>query len=232
VDTLAAHWGVIIPNDLATGIQALEERAYATGTVVDVVTDIDGWWCSGTNTANMSNGSSALYLNSTFTLSSSAVIPDTAYVTIPETFIANSNSPVSTYTWDYGDLGTGSGDTTTHTYLTPGVVNVQVIVSTGGCTDTINQTVVVLLTTGIITPMPLSFQVMPNPTDGEFYITTKDHNEKMIVVTDVLGQLVYSEMRTGNKINLNIAGQKPGIYFIEVRDTVTGKTGVKKMILQ
>jgi PKD repeat protein len=162
----------------------------------------------------MSNGGLGLYLNSTFTLSSSAAIPDTAYTGISETFIATSNSPNSTYAWNYGDLATDSGDTTMHTYITPGVVNAQVIISTGGCTDTINQTVVVL------------------PTDGEFYISTKDQNEKMIVVTDVLGQIVYSEMRTGNKISLNIAGQKPGIYFIEVRDTVTGKAGVKKMILQ
>ncbi|MDQ3111651.1 MAG: T9SS type A sorting domain-containing protein [Bacteroidota bacterium] len=232
VDTMDSHWGIIVPNNLPNGIQALEERSFASSAVVDVVTDADGWWCYGTNTVNMSNGNAALYLNSTFILSSSAIIPDTAYSGIAETFYASSNSPNSTYTWNYGDLGTGNGDTTTHTYITPGVVNAQVIISTGGCTDTINQTVVVLLTTGIITPMPLSFQVMPNPTEGEFYISTKDHNEKMIVVTDVLGQIVLSQLLTGNKISMNIAGQKPGIYFIEVRDTVTGKTGVKKMILQ
>lgn len=233
VDTLAFHWGTIIPNNLANGIRALEERAFTSaGAVVDVVTDSDGIWCYGTNTANMTNGSTALYLNSTFSLTSSAIIQDTTWTGIPTTFTVTSNSPNSNYYWNFGDLGVDTGASVNHTYIAPGVFNVQVIISTGGCSDTINETIVVELSTGIIKPMPLSFQVMPNPTEGEFYISTRDHNEKMVVITDVLGQIVYAELLTGNQISINIAGQTPGIYFVEVRDTVTGKAGVKKMILQ
>jgi hypothetical protein len=232
VDTLAFHWGTIIPNNLANGIRALEERAFATSAVVDVVTDVDGIWCYGTNTVNMSNGTTGMYLNSTFSLTSSASIQDTTWTGIPTTFTATSNSPNSNYFWNFGDLGVDTGSNVSHTYITPGVYNVQVIISTGGCSDTINETIVVELSTGIIKPMPLSFQVMPNPTEGEFIIMTRDHNEKMVVVTDVLGQIVYAELLTGNQISIDIAGQTPGIYFVEVRDTVTGKAGVKKMILQ
>jgi hypothetical protein len=232
VDSLNFHWGIIVPNNLPNGIRALEERAFSTAAIVDVVTDADGIWCYGSNTVNMSNGVQGMYLNSTFVLSSSAVIPDTTWTGISTAFSASSNSPNSTYSWNFGDLGTGTGANVNHTYLAPGVVNVQVIISTGGCSDTINQTVVVLLSTGIITPMPLSFQVMPNPTNGEFYITTKDRNEKMITVTDLLGQIIYSEMQSGNKISIDITGQNPGVYMIEVRDKVTGKSGVKKIVFQ
>ncbi|MEO5645702.1 MAG: PKD domain-containing protein [Bacteroidia bacterium] len=232
VDSFPAHWGTIIPNNLANGIRALEERSYINSNVVDVVTDADGIWCSGVNTINMSNGSTAMYLNSTFTLSSSAAIPDTTWTGFAETFSANSNAMNATYNWSFGDLGTGTGTPVSHTYAAPGVFNVQVVISNGGCTDTINQTIVVELSTSISVPMGLSFQVMPNPTAGELFITTKDNNEKMIVVTDMIGQVVYSEMLTGNKISIDITGQTPGVYFVEVRDTVTGKTGVKKMILQ
>lgn len=233
VDTMPAHWGTIIPNNLANGIRALEERAFIAGdSVIDVVTDADGIWCYGTNTVNMSNGTSALYLNSTFALTSSAVIADTTWTGIGTPFSATSNSPNANYYWNFGDLGLDTGANVNHTYITPGVYNVQVIVSTGGCTDTINETIVVELSTGIFKPMPLSFQVMPNPTDGEFFIMTKDHSEKMVVVTDVLGQVIFNQVATGNKINIDLTGQTPGVYMVEVRDTVTGKAGVKKMILQ
>lgn len=232
VDSFPAHWGTIIPNNLPNGIRALEERSYVTSNVVDVVTDADGIWCSGVNTMNMANGSSAVYLNSTFTLSSSAVIPDTTWTGFSETFSAISNDTNATFTWNFGDLGTATGSPAQHTYLAPGVYNVQVVVTNGGCTDTISETIVVELSTSINLPMPLTFQIMPNPTAGVLFIITKDNNQKMIVVTDVLGQTVYSEMLTGNNISIDITGQTPGIYFVEVRDTVTGKTGVKKMILQ
>jgi hypothetical protein len=232
VDSLDYHWGTIIPNNLANGVRALVELDFTTANPIDTVTDSDGIWCYGTNTVNMHNGNVALYLNSTFTLTSSANMPDTTWTGFNATFTANSNSPNSTYTWDFGDLGTGTGAVTTHTYLTPGVMNGQVIINTGGCSDTINQTVVVMLTTGIITPMPLSFQLMPNPTSGEFFITTKENNEKLVTVTNLLGQTISSELLTGNKVSINLAGQTTGIYLVEVRDKVTGKSGVKKIVLQ
>jgi hypothetical protein len=232
VDTLYQHWGTIIPNNLPNGILALEERALATAAVVDLVNDLDGIWCYGTNTVNMSNGNAAMFLNSTFSLTSSSVIMDTTWTGIGTPFSASSNSPNSNYYWNYGDLGLDTGANVNHTYITPGVYNVQVIISTGGCADTINETIVVELSTGIFKPMPLSFQVMPNPTDGEFFIATRDHNEKMVVVMDVLGQVIFNQVATGNKINIDLTGQTPGVYIVEVRDTVTGKAGVKKMILQ
>jgi hypothetical protein len=232
VDSLDYHWGTIIPNNLANGVRALVERDFTTSNPIDTVTDSDGIWCYGTNTVNMTNGNVGLYLNSTFILTGSAIMPDTTWTGFNATFSATSNSPNSTYTWSYGDLGTGSGAVTTHTYLTPGVMNGQVIINTGGCSDTINQTVVVMLTTGITAPMPLSFQMMPNPTNGEIFITTKENNEKMVTVTNLLGQTISSEMLTGNKVSINLTGQAPGIYLIQVTDKMTGKSGVKKIVLQ
>ena len=96
VDTLNGRWGAIIPNTLAAGIQALEERAFIGGTPVDTVIDSDGFWCYGVNTANMAGGNAGIYLNSTFTLSASAIIPDTAYTGIAANFSAVSNSPYAT----------------------------------------------------------------------------------------------------------------------------------------
>ncbi len=232
VDSLNFHWGTIIPNNLANGVRALEERTFLTGAPVDTVTDADGFWCFGTNTANMVNGNVGLFLNSTFVLTGNAIMPDTAWTGINATFTATSNSPNSTYTWDFGDAGTGAGPVATHTYTSPGIVNGQVVISTGGCSITINQTVVVMLTTGVISPMPLSFQLMPNPTNGEIFVVTKDNNEKLVTVTDLLGQIISSAMLVGNKVSIDLAGQTPGVYIISVTDKTTGKSGVKKIVLQ
>ncbi len=232
VDSLNFHWGTIIPNNLANGVRALEERAFLTGAPIDTVRDADGIWCFGTNTVNMVNGTTPLYLNSTFVLTASAIIPDTTWTGINTVLTASSNSPNSIYTWDFGDAASGTGASANHTYLTPGVVNVQVVISTGGCSITINQTMVVMLSTGIVTPMPLSFQLMPNPTSGEIYVVTKDNNEKLITVTDLLGQTISSQVLTGNKVSVDLTGQTPGVYLVSVSDKVTGKTGVKKIVLQ
>jgi hypothetical protein len=232
VDSLDFHWGTIIPNNLPNGVRALEERMFGTGTPVDTVTDADGIWCYGTNTINMSNGGVGMYLNSTFVLNGSAMFPDTTWTGFNTTFTANSNSPNSTYTWNFGDLGTGTGSVVTHTYLTPGIMNAFVIISTGGCSDTIYHTVVVELSTGVITPLPLSFLITPNPTDGELFISTKDNNEKIINVVNVLGEIISSQALTGNKISIDLSNQTPGVYFVEVTDKITGKSGVKKIVLQ
>ncbi|HET6992367.1 MAG TPA: hypothetical protein VFJ43_13625, partial [Bacteroidia bacterium] len=75
VDSLDYHWGTIIPNNLANGVRALQERDFTTADPIDTVTDSDGIWCFGTNTVNMSNGNIAKFLNSTFVLTGSAMMP-------------------------------------------------------------------------------------------------------------------------------------------------------------
>ena len=113
-----------------------------------------------------------------------------------------------------------------------GVYDVEVIISTGGCTDTISQTIVVELSTGVITPLPLSFQLQPNPTEGELVITTRDNNEKTVTIVNTLGETISASQAYGTLLRLDLRGNAPGIYFVQVKDEVTGKTGVKKIVLQ
>lgn len=232
VDSLNFHWGTIIPNNLATGVNALVEYNFTSGNSVDTTFDSDGIWCFGTNTVNMSNGNLALYLNSTFVLMGNAMMPDTTWTSFTATFTVNSNSPNSSYSWNFGDAGTASGAVVTHQYLTPGPMNAYVVISTGGCSDTIYHTVMVMLTTGMVAPMPLSFQVMPNPTNGEFIITTRDNSEKLITVMNTLGEIISSQELTGNSLRIDLSGDPTGIYFIQVKDKISGKTGTKKIVLQ
>jgi len=233
VDTLPMHWGCIIPNDLPNGIRALEERSFAAATVVDVVTDADGWWCSGVNTANMTAGLAAPYLNSTFVLSSTASIPDTVWVGLSANFNATTNDPNATITWDYGDTGTGSGAMTTHTYTSAGVVSVLVVITNGGCTDSIWHNVIVELGMTVPRQVQLGFDISPNPSSGIFYVTSRSAIEKEVQVYDVLGNPLYTTTFTGVNAELDLTGLQKGVYFMRITENISGgKTATKRIVIQ
>lgn len=233
VDTMPMRWGTIIPNFLSNGVRALEERAFNGGAVVDVVTDADGWWCSGVNTAMMTGGSTGTYLNSTFVLSSTATIPDTAWVGLPANMDVTTNDPNATISWDFGDTNTASGAMVSHTYDSAGLVSVTVIVSNGGCSDTLWHNVVVLLGTTIPRQHPLAFDISPNPSAGEFNIASKSGNEKEVEVYNVLGDVVYTTTFTGYNFTVDLSAMEKGVYFMRIRENVGGgKTATKRIILQ
>jgi hypothetical protein len=232
VDSMAGHWGTIIPNNLSTGIRSLEERDFTTGVPVDTTMDSDGFWCSGVNTVNMSNGNSALYLNSTFVFTSSATIPDTTWTGLPTAFTAMSNDTNATFDWNFGDTNTGSGESVQNTYANPGVYLVTVIITNGGCSDTISQPIVVELSTSIPTVPTLWFGVAPNPTSGELVLTTKDNNVKTVTVLNMLGETISSQQINGSTLRLDITGNPAGIYFVRMKDEATGRTGIRKIVLQ
>lgn len=233
VDTMPMHWGTIVPNSLATGVRALEEHAFADASQVDLVTDADGWWCSGVNTALMTSGNSSTYLNSTFVLSSTASIPDTVWVGLSANFNVTTNDPNATITWDYGDSNSGSGAMTSHTYTSAGVVSVTVVVSNGGCTDTIWQNVIVELGMTIPRQIQLGFDVSPNPSSGIFYVSTRSAIEKEVQVFDVLGTPIYTTTFTGVTGELDLSGLQKGVYFMRISENVGGgKTATKRIVIQ
>ncbi|GAB4133170.1 MAG: hypothetical protein Fur0041_05170 [Bacteroidia bacterium] len=233
VDTLPAHWGTIIPNNLPNGIRALMERTFSTGMPMDTVTDADGWWCSGLNTVNMSAGNIGLYLNSTFVLSASAIIPDTAYVNQSAFFNVTSNDPSAYYNWDFGDASLPiSGANVSHAYTSPGVYSVTLIITNGACSDTIHHNILVLLGTGLSVQPQLWFGTNPNPSNGMITVTTKFANEKTFVVFNTLGEQVSGGVYSGTSVEIDLTGYPKGIYFVKVQETETGKAGIKKIVLQ
>lgn len=232
VDTMSMRWGTIIPNTLATGIQALQERSFNNGQVVNTSVDADGWWCSGVNTVNMISGAAGTYLNSTFTLSSSAAIPDTVWTNLSANFNATTNDPNATISWDFGDTATASGASVTHTYTTSGVVSVTVIISNGGCSDTIWHNVTVMLGTNVPRQLTLGFDIFPNPTTGIVNVNAKTSAEKEIVVYNVLGTAVFSQTFTGTSSAIDLSSLEKGVYFMRVRETAGGKNATKRIVIE
>ncbi|MEZ5014618.1 MAG: PKD domain-containing protein [Chitinophagales bacterium] len=66
----------------------------------------------------------------------------TGCLPIDATFVSNSTTDDS-YNWDFGDGGTATGDSVTHTYTIPGVYTVLLITYRCGIPDTVSQVVVV-----------------------------------------------------------------------------------------
>jgi len=63
VDGLLGAYGVVLPNQLPTGIRRVERRSLANGTIVTSATDPDGLWPSGAQTVNPSGGPTAVVLS-------------------------------------------------------------------------------------------------------------------------------------------------------------------------
>lgn len=233
VDSLSAHWGAIIPNTLTNGIRALEERSFNTGVPVDTVIDSDGYWCSGVNTANMAGGNAGIYLNSTFSLSATANIPDTVWTGLPAYMDVTTNDANGTITWDFGDASSDTGAMVSHTYNTPGVVQVVVVISNGGCSDTIVQNVMVMLATSTPRIVSLGFDVFPNPSTGLFNVKSPSAIEKEIEVYNVLGETVFTYTFTGNTTTIDLSNLDKGVYFIRIKENVSGgKNGTKRIIIE
>jgi hypothetical protein len=78
LDGTASAWGTIIPNNLATGVMRIEEQAYATGSVVQSLTDLDGIWNPGSiNTVNPTAAAAGINLTGVQTESPVSVEPTT-----------------------------------------------------------------------------------------------------------------------------------------------------------
>ncbi len=72
----------------------------------------------------------------------------------PQTFtFYNRNLPSTSVTWDFGDGTTGTGDTVTHTYSTPGYYNVVMNVTMpGGCTGTTFHPITIFPSPDVVQP--------------------------------------------------------------------------------
>lgn len=234
VDQFPYRWGTINPNANTSGIRRVEYRDLLNDSIFAAETDADGWWCSGVNTVSPSSGNIGIYLNEYFTLGSTATIPDTAYTTISTFFTASSNDPVAYYSWDFGDNSVpGTTSSTSHVYTAPGVYVVTLVINNGACYDTISENIVVLLGTGVGAPQPgLWFTVQPNPSNGQFFVNLRQPGERSVVVYNLLGEVILTRQFMGTQAEIDLSGMSKGIYLIHVSDEATGKTGVRRVVIE
>ncbi|PBQ30370.1 hypothetical protein CNR22_00860 [Sphingobacteriaceae bacterium] len=70
--------------------------------------------------------------------------------------------------------------------------------------------------------------IYPNPTSGDINISTQNGEEKVILVSDVMGKLVYSGTSTLKSFKINISHLSKGIYYVKIQSDNT--TEVVKVV--
>jgi PKD repeat protein len=127
-------------------------------------------------------------------------------------------------TWYFGDGGTDTSFSPSHTYLTNNTYTVS-LVSTGpeGCSDSVDKT---LFVSGIIYPIePQSINIMPNPFNNLIKISFFGNNFAYlhVIIADVQGRTVKEvkavEISKGNNIiDIPVGDLIPGTYILKMDD--------------
>jgi glucose/arabinose dehydrogenase/chitodextrinase len=81
---------------------------------------------------------------------------------------SNPGGGALTYSWDFGDGATGSGETISHLYATPGTYNATLTVSAGALSST---SVPILITVTAVNHAPAAVAVATTPTSGNAPLT-------------------------------------------------------------
>lgn len=233
VDSMPQWWGTIIPNNNTNGVRGMFYYDFS-GVALSVpqYSDFDGNWCSGAVTVSPSGGASQpIFLHSEFSLQGAATGPDTLQQGAGGTFTVTTNGGSPTFSWDFGDgSALGSGANPTHTYTATGTYTVNVSIQTPYCGLAVTHTVVVIpASTGIALNNSAAFSIMPNPSDGIFFINTKDASAKVLLVYNNMGQLVFeTTLNGGTQVDLSKFGK--GIYWLRLKDKA-GVSAAQKVVL-
>lgn len=233
VDLYPQRWGTIIPNQNGNGVRAIQYLGFGTGQQVYKSDHNSGYWCSGANTQNPSNGSTALFIDENFSLQTTIMSQPTANVGDPVPFMISTNAPMgTTFTWDFGDgSALDFGMNPIHTYTASGNYMINLITQAPGCGTSTITTITISGVTGLNSNTKAINDVLiyPNPNNGNFTISTNNSTLNKVIIYNVLGKKVQEININENKtIQINLHNK--GVYFIELTDN-TGNTRTEKIIV-
>ena len=188
-------------------------------------------FAKGTYTVSLKVTNSNLCSDSTTALITVAT-PNSAFTysidssTRTASFTAKDNTSTG-YAWTYGDLGTGSGSSSSHQYTTDGKYYVTLQVTNGGCSSTTKDSVIIIHT-GISTDVAGNFNMNIYPNPFKEYTTIAYTLNKVasvkVEVSDVLGRSVATLVNTAQSagdytIKFNATeynGTNAGIYIVRM----------------
>jgi hypothetical protein len=134
-------------------------------------------------------------------------------------------TPGVTYTWDFGDGTTQSGQTTTsHTYSSANAYTVTLIETNGSCSDTTTQVVYAGVSGINDLNIQRSISVYPNPVKDQLTVKVNSAvaGKYILQVTNALGETIYDrEIQLTNGSNLikdDTADLYSGVYFVSLQN--------------
>jgi hypothetical protein len=154
-------------------------------------------------------------------------------------FFANSFSSDNTYSWNFGDGNTGTGNFADNTYMNSGTYYVCMTTNNSfdSCTATYCDSVDVVIAGISETKIdPFRPEIYPNPATANFFVSFIGNNEEVILeLVDLTGRLI--QRKTLNSTNghqsvgFNSEVLDQGIYFIRIsseRGSSSGKIIISK----
>ena len=158
------------------------------------------------------------------------LLPDTIDLSKNRTvYFVNESLNTNSIFWDFGDGTTNSGSVTKHDYTVAGTYHVKLkTTSTASCTDSITKT---LLVTGTITGIDEALsngiiKIYPNPVGNVLNIdfATENYQGLNVSVFDALGKEIYSSIANAQTVNINMAAQPSGVYYLKLKSEGTVST--------
>ena len=179
----------------------------------------------------------------------------TSYDSIQDIFTLNVDSNITalatSYHWDFGDGTSSTLATPSHTYTANTVYNICMKIYLSSGDSCIYCHIMGKDSSGIITRDPgftinvrnanspadisqtfsneTNIEVFPNPTSGIFQIANTNYQISNIEVYNLLGELVHQHRGAFSNLQINLANQPNGIYFLNIK-TKQG-TISKKLII-
>lgn len=139
----------------------------------------------------------------------------------------SSSATNATYQWINCATNQPVAGATSSTFTPTANGSYAVVVTQNGCSDTSACQPITTVSLDQLSVADL-ITVYPNPSKGIFtlYDTQSGLSNQLIIVSNVLGETVYSTRITGNKTNIDLSAAKNGIYFITI-DSQLGKSVTK-----
>ncbi|MFW5659176.1 MAG: T9SS type A sorting domain-containing protein, partial [Bacteroidota bacterium] len=153
-----------------------------------------------------------------------------AVATFSDTVIGVGQAPVffsedainaTSFTWHTGDGYGFNGADFSHVYQDTGTYVAQLIASNGVCADTLEQTILVVPTSGLQAPELSALRVHPNPVRDELQIELPGGGPYTLRLFNTLGSVIATDqqppLRQQHTRQLDMSSLSAGVYWLEVR---------------
>ncbi len=153
-----------------------------------------------------------------------------AYLTVQ---FYNESTDAIEYSWDFGDGGTSTDKSPSHTYTAAGKYSVSLTASSENYDSTIVKTDLITVSepaNGLTSLGANQFRVYPNPANDVLHIETKVSDNYSVAIYNIVGVKVYEESQLGKNKEIDISTLTNGIYLISLR--IDQDEILKKIIIE
>lgn len=146
--------------------------------------------------------------------------------------LTNTSAGATTYAWAFGDGGTSTTTNTAHTYTANGTYTISLI-GYNSCNSDTAKIIVTITSVGINELALISnAYVYPNPNNGSFVLNLGSANTVYeATIFNAEGKQIYRASEIKGTQEINLSGQKPGMYFVQLRDH-NNKISSKKFVIE